>query len=273
MAKFGREVFVRTLSGLGLLIVVVAAVLFSGYTFAALMAVIGVGSMWEFYRLGAAAGASPQRWYCVFIGALTIVGGFLSASGIMPAVWMAALVPLIAAVFVAELYRRRGNPLVNVSVSLAGLIYAALPMTLISFIAYGDGEYNPYIILAYIFTVWVNDIFAYLTGIAFGRHRLFERISPKKSWEGFFGGLVFSAVFTMLCGHLLGGNLLIWMGFGLIVVISGVFGDLVESMFKRAGGVKDSGKIMPGHGGFMDRFDALLLSAPFIYCYFLIFGL
>ena len=275
----------RTLSGAALLAVVLAAVWLSEYSFAALMVAIGVGSQWEFYRIAGKTNAGAQRWYPAIVGGISIAASFGVASGRLGAVWLACVIPPVAAILFAELYRKKDNPLLNIAVSLGGIFYAALPMALICFIAFGGGVYDPYIILAYIFTVWVNDIFAYLFGVALGRHRLFERISPKKSWEGFFGGLICAVAFAVLCGHFIGshltptdgthlageGNLIVWGGFGLVIAVTAVLGDLVESMFKRAAGVKDSGSIIPGHGGFMDRFDALLMSAPFAFIYCIIF--
>ena len=255
-----------------MLVIVVGGVFLSEFSVAALMAVIGVGSLWEFLRIARHSNVQPQKWYPIVVGTLVIASAFAVAAGYLPVKALAVIFPLMAVVPVIELYRKRETPLANVAVSRGGLLYAIVPMALMCFIAFRGGEYNPYVILAYIFTVWVNDIFAYLTGVAIGRHKLFERISPKKSWEGFFGGLLFAIGFAVFAGWYLGGNLIVWGGLGAVVVVSGVFGDLVESMYKRAAGIKDSGSIMPGHGGFKDRFDALLLSAPFVFCYFIIFA-
>ena len=128
-------------------------------------------------------------------------------------------------------------------------------------------SWNPWVLIAYIAIVWSNDVFAYLFGIAFGRHRLFERLSPKKSWEGFFGGLVGAVVAGWVAAHLLEHNAWVWCGLAVVTVVTAVLGDLVESMFKRAAEVKDSGALIPGHGGVLDRFDAMLLSAPFVFVY------
>jgi len=102
-----------------------------------------------------------------------------------------------------------------------------------------------------------------------GRHRLCERLSPKKSWEGFFGGIAGAVVMGIVAARMLDGNMWVWAGLALVAAVSGVLGDLVESMFKRAAGVKDSGRLIPGHGGVLDRFDAMLLSAPFVFVYML----
>lgn len=272
MAKFGRELVVRTLSGTVLFLVVVAAVLFSEYGFVALMFTICIGSMWEFYRLAAGKGIPVKRQYPVAIGGISVVLSFLVARGTLDVRYLSLVVPLIFLIFVAEMYHKHPEPFQGVAVSVCGIIYAALPMSLVSFVAFYGGEYDPWIMLCYIFTVWVNDVFAYLTGVLLGRHRMFERISPKKSWEGFCGGLSFAVAFGILCGHLRGECLLWWGGLALVIVCSGVLGDLVESMFKRSAGVKDSGSIIPGHGGFMDRFDALIFSVPFVFAYFIIFA-
>ena len=272
MAKFGRELVVRTLSGAVLFLVVVGAVLVSEYGFAALMLIICTGSMWEFYRMAALKGTTMSRTYPVIVGAVGVVMSFLVARGTLDVQWFALFFPLVFVIFICELYKHQSEPFANISVAMGGLVCAALPMSLISFVAFYGGTYDAWMILCYIFTVWVNDVFAYLTGSILGRHKMFERISPKKSWEGFFGGLIFAVAFGVMCGCIRRENLLWWSGLALVIVVSGVLGDLVESMFKRSAGVKDSGSIIPGHGGFMDRFDALILSVPFVFAYFTIFA-
>ncbi len=213
-----------------------------------------------------------DRVYPVVAGGVGVAMSFLAARGTLPLVWLSIFFPLLYVIFVYELRRRQPEPFTNITVAVGGLVYAALPMSLMCFVAFYGGRYDAWMILCYIFTVWVNDIFAYLTGVLFGKHKMFERVSPKKSWEGFAGGLLFAVAFGVLCGALRGESLVWWGGLALVVVVSGVLGDLVESMFKRAAGVKDAGAIMPGHGGFMDRFDALIFSVPFVFAYFTIFA-
>ena len=155
-----------------------------------------------------------------------------------------------------------------------GVIYVALPMAAVLFIPQMlVGKWSAWAMLAFISIIWVNDVFAYLVGVTLGKHRLCERISPKKSWEGFFGGLIGAVGAAVLFGHLFEGNLLVWGGLGLVTALAGVAGDLVESLFKREADVKDSGAIMPGHGGFLDRFDALLVAAPFALLYLILTSL
>ena len=143
----------------------------------------------------------------------------------------------------------------------------ALPFSLLNFILFINGL-QPYILLAVFATIWVNDTGAYLVGVSIGKHRLFERISPKKSWEGFVGGalaaLISGYLFSIYIPEI---NLINWLIFSEIIVVFGTYGDLMESLVKRTVDVKDSGTIIPGHGGLFDRFDSMLLAAPVIFIY------
>ena len=261
-----KNFLVRTLSGVGLLVIVLGAVLWSPFSMLVLMAVLMAGSLTEFFRIARLKGARPLVAYPVVIGLSALALAFAVQTGRCPAPAFALLLPMIFALFVAELYRRHENPLGNVCWELGGLVYIALPFALLATIPLrgacsAGSSYVPGDMLAIIFIVWANDVGAYLAGSLFGRHRLFERISPKKSWEGFAGGV--------LCAVAVG---LLWSGAGLVVAVAGVLGDLVESMLKRSAGLKDSGNSIPGHGGFLDRFDALILAVPFVYAYFAIFA-
>jgi phosphatidate cytidylyltransferase len=145
--------------------------------------------------------------------------------------------------------------------------FIALPFSLLSYIFFING-FQPLILLAVFVTIWVNDTGAYLVGVTLGKHRLFERISPKKSWEGFFGGAFFALisayVFSLFIKDL---SLIQWLIFSEIIVIFGTFGDLAESLLKRTLNMKDSGNVIPGHGGLLDRFDSMLLAAPAVYLF------
>jgi len=174
--------------------------------------------------------------------------------------------------FVFEIFRNKTNPINNIAYSVLGQLYIALPFLFLYLIQYKGETY----LLALFVLIWANDSFAYLAGSTFGKHKMCERISPKKTWEGFAGGLMGTLViafvfwqltvtFSCFAGTRL--NITEWLIFAILVVIFGTLGDLLESVMKRTIGVKDSGTIMPGHGGFLDRFDSLLLAAPIVFIY------
>lgn len=167
---------------------------------------------------------------------------------------------------VGELFRKK-DPIVNWMTLILGQFYISLPMSLLNTIS-TDGSYQWAVVLAVFVVIWVNDTGAYLSGMALGRHKMFPRVSPKKSWEGLIGGAVL-AVGAAMCFAYYTEYLSYfeWMLFALVVVVCGTFGDLVESIMKRTVGVKDSGNIMPGHGGILDRIDSVLLASIGAYAY------
>lgn len=279
-----KNLMVRTLSGLVLVAVFVGAVLGSQWSFGALLLLILVGGQTEFYKLARETGLSPQRWMGLAVGVLLFALNFIvfrqfsrsvtdEAGGavLYLLLYIGLLLPTL---FVCELFRRSATPLANLGATLLGVLYVAVPLSLLLYVPVlaGDGVWRPETVLCYIFIIWANDVFAYLVGMTFGRHRLCERLSPKKSWEGFFGGLAGAVVTGPAAAYALDANYWVWGGLALVASLSGVAGDLVESMFKREAGVKDSGQVIPGHGGVLDRFDALLLSAPYVFLYLLLVG-
>ena len=279
-----KNLMVRTLSGLVLVAVFVGAVLGSQWSFGALLLLILVGGQTEFYKLARETGLSPQRWMGLAVGVLLFALNFIvfrqfsrsvtdEAGGavLYLLLYIGLLLPTL---FVCELFRRSATPLANLGATLLGVLYVAVPLSLLLYVPVlaGDGVWRPETVLCYIFIIWANDVFAYLVGMTFGRHRLCERLSPKKSWEGFFGGLAGAVATGLAAAYALDANYWVWGGLALVASLSGVAGDLVESMFKREAGVKDSGQVIPGHGGVLVRFDALLLSAPYVFLYLLLVG-
>ncbi len=277
-----KNFIVRTLSGAVMLAVVLGAILASEWSFIALMAVITLGGIWEFYNFAQKAGYQPMKLLGLFGGmmifaiAISLFVLFATKDSTndslfaiifgMAIITLLLLVPLM---FICELYRKSPTPIANIGSTLMGMLYVAFPLSLLILIPalLGNGVWNPWIVIFYIFIIWANDVFAYLFGITLGRHRLFERISPKKSWEGFFGGLLGAMAMGYVASLVLEANAMTWIGLALVAAIAGVFGDLVESLFKRSVDLKDSGNFIPGHGGWLDRFDALIFSAPFAFVY------
>lgn len=261
--------------------VLLGATLGSKWSFGALVMLIALGGEWEFYRFAKKAGYSPQRPLGLVAGATIVAIAFtmmmfINKDSSLPIISVTLMMSMILFVmllvplmFICELYRKSPTPIANIGSTLTGVIYVALPMSLLLFIPLmlSRGEWQPWSIIFYIFIIWANDVCAYLFGITLGKHRLFERISPKKSWEGFIGGLLGAMAMGYVAATFLDGDFVVWIGMALIAAVTGVFGDLVESLFKRSVDMKDSGNIIPGHGGWLDRFDALILSAPFVFIY------
>ena len=277
-----KNLAIRTASGAVLAAVLFGATLLSPWGYMALLGVIVAVGVWEFYKLANGCGYSPQRVMGLALsltlfafGAAVFYSIVIARSSVAETIIFAAILYALVAVpslFVCELFRNKEHSIANVATTLAGVFYVALPTTLMLAIPQmvSDADWNPWCAICYILTIWANDSFAYLVGVGIGRHRMCERISPKKSWEGFVGGVVAAVGFGALWGHLLGHNVLVWAGLGAIIAVTGVAGDFVESLFKRTAGVKDSGAILPGHGGMLDRFDALFISAPYVVLYLIV---
>lgn len=279
-----KTLLIRTLSGVVLVAVVIGALIWSPFSFGLLLLVILIGGMWEFYRMARREQVEPLKWMGLVFGVLLFAVNFLLMRAMNDLSWTSVAVAylllllpvfilLIPLMFVCELFLGRPHPSTDIGVTLAGIFYVAVPLSLMLYIPCLMKDrmgWYPEIFLVYIFIIWANDVFAYLVGISIGRHRLYERISPNKSWEGFFGGIVGAVAMGCAAAWFFNDSYWVWGGFALVAAISGVLGDLVESMFKRSAGVKDSGNILPGHGGWLDRFDALIFSVPFVVVYLII---
>lgn len=178
------------------------------------------------------------------------------------------IVPIIFLVIVNELWRNIGNPILNISTLLFGVGYTLIPFIII--ITLGklslDEQVNFPLALGMYLLIWTNDTFAYFSGRIFGKTPLFSRISPKKTWEGTIGGIIFTVMVSLIIAFTTKEfSVIFWIVAAIITAPSAIFGDLLESLFKRSVNVKDSGSILPGHGGILDRFDAVLFAVPFFY--------
>ena len=260
----------RTLSGALFVVLVVGSILLDAYAFAAVFAIVAGWAVSEFHKLTNVQQNVTVSSYLAVTGAvLLFVVSFLHASDTVRYPIYSLYGLYVVAVLVYELFRKKENPIHDWAYFVLGQMFVALPFSLLNFIAFiDDAAYKPLILLAVFATIWVNDTGAYLVGITFGKHRLFERVSPKKSWEGFFGGAVAALasgyVFSLFIPEI---SLIEWLVFSEIIVVFGTFGDLIESLLKRTVQVKDSGNAIPGHGGLLDRFDSMLLAAPVVFIY------
>lgn len=186
---------------------------------------------------------------------------------LIPGKAFSLIFPILFFLFLTELWRKTINPLVNIGLMTFSIFYLVVPFFLIIALGRMSDHANPLAIGMFLL-IWTNDTFAYLTGRFFGKTKLFERISPRKTWEGTIGGILF----TIGVGYLIGlwsndYSTDFWVIAALIISPCSIFGDLLESLFKRSLNIKDSGNIMPGHGGILDRFDAALFAVPFFYCW------
>ena len=273
-----KNLLLRTLTGTVYVSLVVAGILIKSDLFFLLFGTLMALSLYEFYGLiGASKKASVNPYLNSLAGILLFFPTYFYVKGAVGADFFILYPLYLTAVFVAELYRKKEDPLQNLAYTFLGQIYIALPFTLLNLLAFqadgtGGMQYYPMLVLALFVFIWTNDTGAYLVGITIGKHRLFERISPKKSWEGFFGGLVFAALSSLIFYHFAPEiPYYHWIGIAVVVVIFGTWGDLVESLMKRTLNVKDSGNALPGHGGFLDRFDSLLLAVYGMFFYVWLF--
>ncbi len=274
-----KNLLIRTLTGILFVAVITAAILCGPYTFLILFAVIALLGYVEFLRLTRFGRETDLGLYvldlagayALFISVLSFSHQFSFEGDIF--IIIAYLVYLIARPILQLYQHTPGESLVNGwAQALLGQIYVVLPLALLGVWGYGilPAESHPeYLLLALFVFVWANDTGAFLVGCTFGKHRLFERISPKKSWEGFFGGLAFCIILGACANLIIPGILTTaqWIGMGVITSIFSTWGDLCESLLKRTAGIKDSGNILPGHGGILDRFDSELLASPAIFIY------
>jgi len=236
---------------------------------ALLFLLITIFSIDEFLKLASKAGATPGRLVTIVSGVSIYVLVSLFSILALDARWLTLVFLLLFMVMIAELYRKAGNPFQNIGWSILAALYVALPLALLTYFFNpdaGDWQGRSGTILGFFAILWLNDTGAYFVGSLIGKHRLFERISPKKSWEGSIGGGVVALLTAWGISYLFPHyTVLEWLLIAIVIIVFGTLGDLVESMLKRSIGIKDSGSILPGHGGLLDRFDAVLLASPFVF--------
>lgn len=243
-----------------------------------------IGTQYEYYLMIRNTGIRPQMIPGIITGTTAYVVATLIASEVIPKNSFLVLIPMMLIIMVVELYRKQEKPFDSLAHTFFSVLYTAIPFSMFPFSAFlrtglnsilphENIVFSPGIIIGFFLLLWANDTGAYLSGISFGKHKLMERISPKKTWEGFIGGMIAAALVAWsLSGWLGVVDKLHWVIIALIISIAGTYGDLVESMLKRSLGVKDSGTIMPGHGGFLDRFDSAIISFPLVYLFISLLG-
>ncbi len=270
MSEKMTNFIVRTITGV-LFVVVLVSCFLKPQAMILLFAFITGMTVWEYTGL-------VNEWDDIqvnrFISTVAGVYLFLAmagyCTGMTPTTVFIPYLITILYLIIAELFTKAPNPINNWAYTMLSQMYIALPFSTINVLAFqtgSPGSYNEILPLSLFVFLWINDTGAYCAGSLLGRHKLFPRVSPGKSWEGSIGGAVFVLVAAAVVGWLTDGtdgslSIPVWMGLGLVVVIFGTLGDLVESLFKRTLGIKDSGNVLPGHGGMLDRFDSSLMAIP-----------
>jgi len=260
----------RAITAFFFTIVMLGSVFLGGYTFTGFYLLLSVFALAEFYKLIKTSGIRPHRNVGLVVSALI----FMMTAGYhflqFDSKFLLLLTPLIFSVFLCELYKKDKIPFGNISYTFVGFVYVTVPFCFYYSLGFLNdwNVYNFHLPLAFMLMLWASDTGAYLFGRKLGAHKLFERHSPKKTWEGFFGGVLTSVLVSLVVAYFFKEiTPLVWGGMAVLIVSFGTLGDLVESMLKRSLDAKDSGTLLPGHGGLLDRFDGLLIAAPVVYAY------
>lgn len=247
-------------------ILIVNCIYWSDWSYFAIFFAICALTQLEFYNLLGLDGNLPLRTFGTFNGLLLFTLSFLIEKYNWDSKYYYIFAVSLTGIYFIKLYVKKDlKPFANIAFTFMGIIYVSLPFSLLNIAVFFKGGYSYHVILGSMLILWASDTGAYFSGKTFGKRKLFQRISPKKTWEGSIGGAMLGVgvgiAFSFLLTDL---PLWKWVCISVLIVVAGTYGDLVESLFKRSINIKDSGKSIPGHGGFLDRFDSLLLSAPFI---------
>ena len=272
-----KNLYTRTITGVIFVAFILGSIILHPLAFSAVILVIMVAGLLEFYRLIKTEQLFPQKVMGIMIGSVTYLVPIFAAQGLISPKFLVLLPVLIFALFIGELFRNKPHPLQNLAITIFSVAYLSIPLTtlvlLMSPLVAGD-QSTWHFVFSFFIISWSYDTFAYLTGMWLGKHKFFERISPKKTWEGTIGGIIFG----LLAGYILSIfftelDIWQWLTGALVIIITGIFGDLSESMLKRSFNIKESGNFFPGHGGVLDRFDSVLFAAPALFCYLILLNL
>lgn len=273
MALNVKTLATRALTALVFVIVLMTSVRWNYYSFTLFFFVISFIGLKEFYALSENFSVKPYK-LSGFIAAAFLYAGFIDYSLFFDQdvsfIFVSVLIPVF--ILIVALYNTRPMPIQNTLFTLFGIIYTVLPFALLHQVVVTKSvvsqvsEFNPDILVGVILLIWCNDTFAYLGGSLFGKHKMIERISPAKTWEGTIFGIVCTIAGSFYIASFFDASQKNeWLYLGILIPFMATIGDLVESMIKRQANVKDTGNIMPGHGGILDRFDSLLFVAPMVF--------
>lgn len=257
------ENFTRSISGLVYIILLIGATLFSDWSYQLLILSFLLIGIYEFSKLTAIHLKQALQV------TIPTIGVILLTQNLIPFYYYNLIAVSVLTLLLFQLFQKNNSQTKNYSKYLSLVGYIIIPFITLLKLPYLENEYEPRIIIGIFILIWTNDTFAYLTGKSIGKNKLFERVSPKKTIEGFIGGMLFTVIASLALSYYFSFySSIIWISSAIFVSVFGTIGDLVESKFKRQANVKDSGKIMPGHGGILDRLDSIIFVAPFLYLIF-----
>jgi len=265
-----KDIYIRTLTGIVFLIIVIGSIVLDPLAFFGVFSIFSFIGLKEFIKLANPSfnhKLSPE-YYIFGVLIYAIIG--LSGLGYIDVRFSAIIFVIFFIQIAVELFRKTDPNWKNIATYLTGYIYISIPFGLMNSLFYSGAIDQPRIgiLIGMFVLIWTSDVFAYLTGNLIGKHKLHERISPKKTWEGSMGGVFFALMAAYILSILVPQlSLIEWMALTIVIVISGTIGDLAESLLKRNAGVKDSGTLFPGHGGVLDRFDAVIFATPMVFVF------
>ena len=260
----------RIYSGTFFVSLIVGSIVAGRFAFMALFSLITVASLLEFYRVSLRSKVKAHFVMGAVTGVVLFMVNFLFASQYANTNIFLFLIPFVLSFYFLEIYKKHRTSISNLAITFFGLVYIAIPFSLINYFVFphADGVYYFNILLGFFILLWSADTGAFIFGMLLGKHKLMPLLSPKKTWEGFIGGILFTVLVAVIISgidHTL--HISHWIVCALIISIVGMYGDMAESMFKRSVKIKDTGNILPGHGGLLDRFDSFLLAAPAVFFY------
>lgn len=265
-----NNLILRGLTGAVFVALIIGSIWFSPYAVLIVFSMFLLLGLREFFLLFKTHASVQVNW---MVSMALPVLLFAILAGItyyvLPEIAITFIFPLHMLYMLTELWRKKEQPLLNIGVTMLSIVYLVFPFFLMLLIDHKAS----YLLIGMFILIWSNDTFAYLSGRMIGKTQLFPRISPNKTWEGTIGGIVLTIVASLLIARFLDRwhDYTFWMIAAAIIAPCAIFGDLLESLFKRSLNIKDSGNILPGHGGILDRFDAALFAAPFFYCFCVIY--
>ena len=262
---------VRAISGAVFVAIVIGSLWYNLMTTIGCISIFTILGLNEFYNLfkdSKTVSVLPMQGTIIGFAVFALFGA--SLLNWMPDKFILMMIPLLFLSMIIELWRKKEQPLLNLGIQFLGYFYVVVPFVLMIFMQ--SKTIESHLLIFMFLLIWTNDTFAYLTGRMIGKTKLIERISPNKTWEGTIGGIVMTLVVALIIAYFNDKDFLFWGISAVIIAPGAIYGDLLESLFKRSLNIKDTGNIMPGHGGILDRFDAVLFTVPFFFCWWLIYA-